>query len=480
VNGRALGLAITLASAGTGCASSLPPALTSRAPTALRGPPAGVGILGGADVSPILRDRAAINLVRVLDLASDAPNLVRFAKQKVAEADAGFHQRQAEVLLPTLNVVNELEIHQGAIEVQQSSSFASTGRRDFFGLRVLKDWNIVGNAEELAARSLDRDADVENLGSVKLTSFEDGAETYFDLQQAQAGVAIAREALARANEFLTVTKALEREKVGLTVDRLQAESEVAKRYEMEVGAEEHFRVSSATLATFLRLDATVLLFSDEASVHPITFIPPETGVDVLIQAAYRTRPDLREEQDRVKAREHQLHGDEVAPFVPHLLLGLAGHEGGFGFEFPGANLDNPRPRADYYIGIQWELVGAGVADAQRVQVDRAQLGTAIVHQQDTSEHVARQIIEAHQAVRSRYLAIEAAQRGVAATDEAWKIAIKRLEQGIGLAVDVLTANEARTVAATRLVDAISLYNKNQFRLLARMGEKPDLRDFQTR
>jgi outer membrane protein TolC len=458
--------------------------LIVRAPTrGVGSSPAGVGstpavgILEGADVSPILRDRAPINLVRVLELAGETPNLVRFAKQKLTEADAELHRRQAEVVFPTVHLLNEFEIHQGEIQVQQSPSFASTGRRDFLGLRVLKDWNIYGNYEELVARALDRDAQREELGSVKLTSFQDGAEGYFDLQQAQAGVAIAREALARAKEFLGVAAARERERLGLTVDRLQAESEVAKREEMALGAEEHFRVASATLATFLRLDPTVLFFSDEAAVRPVTFIAPDTNVDILIKSAYETRPDIRADRDRVESRKHQLSGSEIAPFVPHLILGLAGHEGGLGFEFPGADPSNPRPRVDYYVGVQWELVGAGLADYYRAQVDKSQLATAVIHEQDKSEHVARQIIEAHQAVRSRFLAIEASRRELAAAEEGWGIAIKRLEQGIGLPVDVLAANEARTIAATRLVDAISLYNKNQFRLLARMGEKPDIRDF---
>jgi outer membrane protein TolC len=480
VSGRAAFLFIALVPFETACAeSSHSVPLTARAPTPVARSTPAVGILAGADVSPILHDRAPINLVRVLELAGEAPNLVRFAKQKLEETDAELHRRQAEVALPTVRLLNEFEIHQGEIQVQQSSSFASTGRRDFLGVRVLKDWNLYGNYEELVARALDRDAQREELGSVKLTSFQDGAEGYFDLQQAQAGVAIAREALARAKEFLGVGAALERERLGLTVDRLQAESEVAKREEMALAAEEHFRVASATLATFLRLDPTVLFFSDEATVRPVTFIPPDTNVDVLIQSAYETRPDLRGERDRVESRKHQLRGSQIAPFVPHLILGLAGHEGGLGFEFPGADPSNPRPRADYYVGVQWELVGAGVADYFQAQADKSRLGTAVIQEQDKSEHVARQIIEAHQAVRSRFLAIEAARRELAATDEAWAIAIKRLEQGVGLAVDVLAANEARTTAATRLVDAISLYNKNQFRLLARMGERPDLHDFRS-
>jgi outer membrane protein TolC len=478
VSGRTPLLVVALLSTEAACAGgSQKVPLTARAPIPADGPTPAVGILAGADVTPILRNRASINLVRVLELAGETPNVVRFAKEKVAEADAELHRKQAEVVLPTVRLVNEFEVHQGAIQYQLNSSFASTGRRDFLGLRVLKDWNFYADYQELAARSLDRDAEREGLDSIKLTSFQDGAEGYFDLQQAQAGVAIAREALARAKEFLGVAAALERERLGLSVDRLRAESEVAIREELELAAEERFRVASATLATYLRLDPTVLFVSDEASVRPLTFISPDTNVDVLIKAAYETRPDLRAERDRVESQKHQLSGAEVAPFVPHLVAGVLGYGGGLGFEFPGADLSDPHPRGDYYVGLQWELVGGGVGEYFRAQVDKSHLGTAIVHSQDKSEHVARQIIEAHQAVRSRFLAIEAARRDLAATEEAWTIAMKRLEQGIGLAVDVLGANEARTIAATRLVDAISLYNKNQFRLLARIGAKPDLRDF---
>ena len=470
-------VAALLATAPACAKSSYQRPLAVRSPLTAGGPTPAVGILAGADVSPILRDRAPIDLTRVLEMSGETPNLVRFAKQRAAEADADLGRREAEVILPTLRVLSELEVHDGPIQMQQSQSFASTGRRDFVGLRVLKDWNVYGDYQELAARSLDRDAEHEHLEGVELTGLQDGAESYFDLQQAQAGVAIARDALARAQEFLGVTSAVERERLGLAVDRLKAESEVARREEAVLAAEEQFRVASATLATYLRLDPTVLFFSDEATVHPVTFVPPTANVDQLIQSAYATRPDLREERDRVESRRRQLSGARIAPFLPHLVLGLFGNEGGLGFELPGAEPKDARFRGDYYVGVQWELTGAGVADYYRARGDEARLGTAVVHEDDKREHVARQIIEAHQAVRSRYLAIEAAKREVAATTEGWTIAMKRLEQGVGIAVEVLTANEARTVAAARLVDAISLYNKNQFRLLARMGERPEVRDF---
>jgi outer membrane protein TolC len=471
------GASLSIALAVAGCAEGASQTtLVVRAPIPVSGPSPAVGILAGADVAPILTERTPINLVRVLEMAGETPNIVRFAKQKVAEADAELHRRQADVILPTVRLVNELEVHEGAIQFQQTASFASTGRRDFLGIRVLKDWNIYADYQELTARARDRDADREQLGSVELTSVQDGAEAYFSLQESQAAVSIAREALARAKEFLGVAAAQERERLGLAVDRLKAESEVAKREEIELAAEETFRVASATLATFLRLDPTVLFFSDESAVRPVTFIPPNTNVDALIQSAYATRPDIREERDRVDARRHMLKGSQIGPFIPHIVAGLFGYGGGgLGFELQGPDTTDPRPRADYYVGVQWELVGAGLADYFHAQSDGAQLGTAVVQEQDKREHVARQIIEAHQAVRSRYLAIEAARRELAATEEAWTIALKRLEEGVGLAVDVLAANEARTTAATHLVNAISLYNKNQFRLLARMGERPDIR-----
>jgi len=194
VSARAAVLLIALLAPEAACAkSSNSPPLTARSPTPLGGAAPAVGILEGADVSPILRDRAPINLVRVLELAGETPNLVRFAKEKVAESEAELHRRQAEVVLPTVRLVNEFEVHQGEIQFQLSNSFATTGRRDFLGLRVFKDWNLYGNYEELAARALDRDAEREKLGSVKLTSLQDGAEGYFD--QAVLGIHLLDDAL---------------------------------------------------------------------------------------------------------------------------------------------------------------------------------------------------------------------------------------------------------------------------------------------
>src|SRR5581483_806356 len=102
----------------------------------------------------------------------------------------------------------------------------------------------------------------------------------------------------------------------------------------------------------------------------------------------------------------------------------------------------------------------------------ARLRAEKVLEDDARERVAADVLEALEVVRSRSAAIDVAGDELRAAEEARRIARKRLEQGTGLAVDVITADEARTRAASHLVAAITSYNAAQYRLLARLGERP--------
>src|SRR5262249_62046661 len=122
---------------------------------------------------------------------------------------------------------------------------------------------------------------------------------YFDLVGAHAALAIARDSLEHARAFLELARSRELRAVGLRLDTLRAEADVANARHALIAAEQRFRVASTRLATLLRLDATITLFTAEQRVHPLTFFAPDAAVDGLIATALDARPDLRAPADRV-------------------------------------------------------------------------------------------------------------------------------------------------------------------------------------
>lgn len=118
------------------------------------------------------------------------------------------------------------------------------------------------------------------------------------------------------------------------------------------------------------------------------------------------------------------------------------------------------------------LTGFGMGEYANARAAAARHRAELINQDALTEQADLEVIEAHEAVRSWTAAITAAEEGLAAADETRAITKSRFEKGTGLSIEVSAAQEARTRAATNLVDAIVNYNKAQYRLLVSIGERP--------
>jgi outer membrane protein TolC len=423
--------------------------------------------------APIESATVPIDLPTVLELAGERPNAIHLARARLEEAEARTQHGIASAL-PSLAVGSIFFRHTGRIQ-DVDGTFIDTSKQTLFagvvGLLVLDPgrWTF----EYLAARRRE-DAALADVEGARQTQAREAAEAYFELVGAQASIAIARDALEHSRAFRGVAAARERAKLGVRFDTLQAEADTGNSRRALIEAEKRFYVASARLATVLRLDPTTVLYTADREALPITLISPERPVSALVAEALDQRPDLHARELRREAADQESTAARVGPFIPTILGGLgSGTNGGFGgVGVEGSNFGDLRGRQDYFVGAGWVLHGLGLGDHAEARAAAARLQAARIEEEDLRDTIRREIVETYADARAQGAAIEAAEDELKAAEEARAISKRRLEQGTGIAVEVLAAEEARTRAATRVVEAIVAYNKAQYRLVAQLGDLP--------
>ncbi len=427
-----------------------------------------IAVVASAPPAPVISGAVSIDLPSVLALAGEKPNTIRLARERLALADA-LEDTSLAGLLPSLVVGGRFQRHNGTIQ-DVGGSFIETTKQDTFlggaGEVVLDASGVFAYLRERQRREA-ASADLEaatNEGAGR------AAAGYFELQGAEAEVEIARDALVHARAFEEIAASRERNKVGIALDTLRAQAEVARARQGVILSEERARVASIRLATLLRLDATVTLHAADDRVRPVTFVAPETPVAKLVETALAGHPDIHAAERRVYAADLEDDAARLGPFVPLVRAGVGGLGGGLGYD--GTNFGALRDREDYYMAVELHLDGLGLGEVARARAAGARLRAERVRADDVKDEVIRLVLEAREAVRARSAAIQVARDELDAASEARTIAEKRLEQGTGIALDVIAAEDERTRAASRLVQAIVGYDAAQYALLVRLGEPP--------
>jgi outer membrane protein len=403
-------------------------------------------------------EKLPIDLSTALRLAT-ANNLeILAARARVREASGEKNQALAE-FLPTASYSFTARKIDGRIQ----ASFGELGDRTFSTLNpagVLSLSVDPGQAlfDTLAAYKL-LEASAQQEEGVTQQTLLAVAQQYFDLEQAQGRVAIAEQAVAAAQELVRLSRDRESLGVGLKVDVLRAEAQLAEDEGFLSQTQKEFRDASVNLALTLKLDSGVTLFPREPVVEQLTVIPLATPLDDLLNRAFARRPEVKEFSLRAEAAEDQqkaMWWKTLGPKVSGVV-----EESAIGRSFDLGN------RQAYGGFIGWTLFPSSVGE---IQAARARLDQARIQAEQVLEVVKAEVITAREAVLTAQEQIEAAHRGVQAAEASLALSQVRFESGVGLALEVLEAQEALTTARTALVSAIEQYNRAQASLLRAIGE----------
>jgi outer membrane protein TolC len=420
---------------------------------------------------------SSIDLATALRLVNTSNPTIALARERVREAEARL--QQAEVLwLPTLQTGPAYYRHDGQTQSSHGDVFG-VSKSNFFegGGAVMRFDTADALFAPLVAQRL-TSAAAAGARAVTNDVQLDVALTYLELMRVYGGLAVNANILGRAEEMLDFATKVAAGGVELsksTANVPRAQTEVAMRRQERIDLEGQAAVVSARLAQLLLLSPAVDLRPVDATIVPITLVPPALSLDDLVATGYMNRPELAESRALVAASLERWRQSRLGPLFPKLELSyIAGDFGG------GVNstLSNFSGRGDGLAQAYWQLDNFGFGDLYRARERRAQYNQANFHVVEVQAQVAAEVVAAAKQARARSRTLGDAQRAVLQSTEAYRRlwgAAKALttEKKLLDTLESLIAEQALAQARTLYLNEVIEYNKAQFRLYWAMGQPPE-------
>ncbi|MDR7426207.1 MAG: TolC family protein [Armatimonadota bacterium] len=279
---------------------------------------------------------------------------------------------------------------------------------------------------------------------------------YFQVLVAQAGLQVAQQNVAQAEETLRIAQARVRAGTSPRFDEIQAEVNLANARQGLLRARNGVAVATQGLAAILALPL-------DAALHPqetMEVVPVTASLADLVARGLRERPELAEHQAKVEAAEAAL---ELARTGGRPVVGLSG----------GLSLDGLGTGAvalGWSIGLAatFPLFDGGITAAKirEAELRLEQLKVVGAQLRQSIELQVRQGVlnlgAAAEEVSTARAAIEQAR-------EALRIAQVRFREGVGTNLEVISAQAALAQAEGARVQALFSYNTARAQLERAVG-----------
>jgi outer membrane protein TolC len=442
---------------------------------------------------------APIDLATAVRLAgAQNPELLR-ARERISEVTAR-QQLAAAQLLPNLNLGANADSHRGVL--QQSNGNILQVHRDavYFGLGANAvaagtvnipglNYNLnVGEAwfNYLAAR--------QRVSATAALAVADQNDVllrvslgYVDLLGAEGRRAVAARNRAEATEVARLTAEYANAGQGKKSDADRAAVELRRRDADITQAEADLLSASARVAQLLNLDPATRLKAVEGYVVPAPLVPDSVPLAELLAIALLQRPELAARRAEIQAAIYELSLAKVLPFSPNVILGFSA--GGFGggsnlvsspsgfVSGTGQRITAPRfgdigGRTDTDVVVYWTFRNLGVGNLAEVRGAQSRANQSRLHELETVNSVRAEVAQAHARVAARLIQIDAAEKAVRSSGEAYTQDLTRIKGGQGLPLELMDSLRLLGRARTEYLDAIVDYNRAQVQLWVSLGRPP--------
>lgn len=327
----------------------------------------------------------------------------------------------------------------------------------------------------------------------------EGANLYYQLVLQDVILQIKIKALETSEALVEKASVQYQYGANTQLELYQAESQLARDQQALISQQIARRQAAVALATTLNINADEDLLVTDRVVSQMRLLDDKSRVADLVQIAIDNRPELKRwEQLRLAAKDAIKVA--FAPLLPELIgsagLSTTGAKVRKGTSLGGAssagtgsfgagsfststvastgitgNVRNFDLAEIFVIGatLQWNIGGMGLTDTAKVEAAKWQARKAQLE-------FARELTFVCRSVRDAYLdsldaenLITATNAGVTASRQALRVAIIRLDEGVGTGIDVVTAQQNYTQALIAKANAIIQFNEAQVKLLRAMG-----------
>lgn len=430
-----------------------------------------------------------IDLESALRLAGAENPELHLARERILEATA-IRQLSAAQLLPNLNLGTNYNLHRGPL-MQSNGSILSVNRDAlylglganavgsgtpnipglFYNVNVGAAWyGFLASKQRVQTASAISDA-VRNDVLLRVSL------AYLDLLRGEGRRAVAAKNRSEAAGVARITAAYAKTGAGRKADADRAAVELKKRDAEFTQAEADALTASARLAQLLNLDPSTRLKPIDGWVVPTPIVPDPIPLSELLAIALLQRPELAARRSEVQQSLYELSLAKVLPFSPNVILGFSA--GGFG---GGSNLvadsgTGPRfsaldGRSDLDVVVFWTFRNLGVGNVALTRIADSRVRQMRFRELETLNLVRTQVAEAQARTAARYLQIDAAEKAVRSSGEAYSEDLKRILDARGLPLELIDSLRLLGRSRYEYLDAIIDYNRAQVQLWVALGRPP--------
>lgn len=434
-------------------------------------------------------DENPIDLGTALGLAGAENPELMLARERVTEVVA-LRQLAAAQLLPNLNVGTNYNLHRGVL--QQSGGAILDVHRD--SLYVGLGANAVGSSPpNIPGLNYNLNVGVAWYGYLasrqRITTFQAQANAvrndvllrvclaYMDLLRGEGRRAIAEKNRNDASEIVRLTDAYARTGQGRKADADRAEVELKKRESEWTQAESDTATASARLAQLLNLDPTVRLKPIDGWVVPAPIVPDPVPLADLLATALLQRPELAAQRSQVAQSLYELSLAKVLPFSPNVILGFSA--GGFGGGSDlvanagtGSRFSKLDGRSDLDAVVFWTFRNMGIGNIALNRAASSRVKQMQWRELEILNTIRAEVAESKVRVDARFLQIDAAEKAVRASGEAFNEDLARIKGVQGLPLEAVNSMQLLGRSRYEYLDSIIDYNRAQFQLWVALGQPP--------
>jgi outer membrane protein TolC len=418
--------------------------------------------LAGAELRPMYRELMPVDLPTVIRVAAARNIDIQQAQERVA-ASQGRYESSVEAVLPVIAPTLMYQHLEGVNQNANGTLVAANFNNLLPAITV--QWIINPGAvayDIIAARRRLR-ASREDAEAAQLETRRLGAIQYYDLLLAQAKVAVARQAVAQAEEALRLTALRVRAGTSLQSDETRARASRAGRQQDLLIAVNDFYQASVALTATLNLDPTVTLVPKGEQLAQATLVRNDLTIDELLAMAVKYRPDLAAARTLLKAADADKGAVIWGALGPQLQAAYT--YGGLKTSIPGKTYGlHEQQRGSAGVGF-----ALGLSTFGRSKTAESNVRSAALDVERQLVLIGRDVVATSQLSQTNAAIIPIAQEQVHSAEEALRLAQANLNAGTSLLLDVLQAEDEVNSARLRYAGAVAHYNQSQVNLIASVG-----------
>ena len=416
-----------------------------------------------------------ISLAEAVEIALKNNKELEVARIELQRSEASLRAALAEQL-PTVD--GDLEFNQRADDTSLGFGEGDRFARDRtllqgqieIGYQLYTGGRRGANIESFRRQVHLSKLDVERI--VEDTRF-DTTNAYYELQNADAQVAIAQAAVEDTSQTLRDAQLLEQAGLGTRFDVLQAEVDLANANQALTSTIAEQRIARRQLAQILSLGQQVELTASD----PIE----EAGEWALslqesIVKAYKNRVELEQllVQKEINEQQREIALSEIRPQISLFA----------NYNFSNNFFDtlNDTGYADgYAVGarLNWRFFDGGQAFARQDEANR-DIDIDETNFANQRNEIRLQVESAYYQLVSNKENIGTTEQAVITATESLRLARLRFQAGVGTQTDVINAQRSLTEARGNFLQAIIGYNQSLNDLQRSVSNLPDGRLFEFR